>query len=149
MAIHIGLRFTPWIGIAPRERKPFKLWMPIPVRCWTPETFLSSTMGSTFFGGSASSETVTVSPASVSLSANQQKQFTASVTGTSNQTVSWSISAVNPASAPAGNISSTGLYTAPATIAPAQVTIKATSADGTASGTATVNLSNGAVANFT
>jgi Bacterial Ig domain len=93
-------------------------------------------------------ETVFVSPSSVSLSANQQKQFTATVTGASSQTVSWSISAVSPASAPAGNISSSGLYTAPATITPAQVTIKATSADGTASGTATVTLSNGAVANF-
>jgi hypothetical protein len=102
-----------------------------------------------FFGGSTGSETVTVSPPSITLSANQQKQFTATVTGTSNQTVSWSISAVSPPSAPSGNISSTtGLYTAPATITPAQVTIKATSADGTASGTATVNLSNGAVANF-
>ncbi len=99
---------------------------------------------------SPGTETVFVSPSSVSLSANQQKQFTATVTATSNQTVSWSISAVSPASAPAGNISSTtGLYTAPATITPAQVTIKATSADGTASGTATVNLSNGAAANFT
>src|SRR5258707_2748860 len=73
----------------------------------------------------------------------------ATVTGVSNQTVSWTISAVNPPSAPAGNLSSSGLYTAPATITPAQVTIKATSADGTASNTATVNLSNGAVANFT
>ncbi len=98
---------------------------------------------------SPGAEIVTVSPASVSLGANQQKQFTATVTGVSNQTVSWTISAVNPPSAPAGNISTSGLYTAPATITPAQVTIKATSADGTASNTATVNLSNGAVANFT
>jgi len=111
----------------------------------------NATISGAFFGGSTTtSETVTVSPSSVSLSANQQKQFTATVTATSNQTVSWSISAVNPASAPPGNISSTtGLYTAPATITPAQVTIKATSGDGTASGTASVNLSNGAVANFT
>src|SRR5229473_4011730 len=108
----------------------------------------NATISGAFFGGSSGTETVTVSPSSVSLSANQQKQFTATVTATSNQTVSWSISAVNPASAPAGNLSSSGLYTAPATIAPAQVTIKATSADGTASGTATVTLSNGAVANF-
>jgi len=108
----------------------------------------NATISGAFFGGSSGTETVTVSPSSVSLSANQQKQFTATVTATSNQTVSWSISAVNPASAPAGNLSSSGLYTAPATIAPAQVTIKATSADGTASGTATVTLSNGATANF-
>jgi len=101
-----------------------------------------------FFGGSSSSETVTVSPASVSLGANQQKQFTATVTGAANQTVSWSISAVSPPTDAPGNLSSSGLYTAPATITPGTVTIKATSADGTASGTATVNLSNGAVAGF-
>ena len=101
-----------------------------------------------FFGGSTGSETVGVTPQSVALTANQQQQFTATVTGTSNQTVSWSISSVNPPSAPPGNISSSGFYTAPATVTPAQVTIKATSADGTASGTATVNLTSGAVANF-
>jgi hypothetical protein len=113
------------------------------------KVYVGTPTGVVVFGLLSSSEAVTVSPSSVSLSANQQEQFTATVTATSNQTVSWSISAVSPASAPAGNISSTGLYTAPATITPAQVTIKATSADGTASGTATVNLSNGAAANFT
>src|ERR1700719_4716509 len=101
-----------------------------------------------FFGGGSGSETVSVTPQSVSLTANQQQQFSATVTGTSNQTVGWSISSVNPPSAPSGNLSSTGLYTAPATITPAQVTIKATSADGTASGTATVTLTTRAVASF-
>jgi hypothetical protein len=101
-----------------------------------------------FFGGSSGSETVSVTPPSITLGASQQQQFAATVRGTSNQTVTWSISSVNPPAAPSGNISSTGLYTAPATISPAQVTIKATSADGTASGTATVNLTTGAVANF-
>ncbi len=99
-----------------------------------------------FFGGS--SETVSISPQSVSLSAGQQQQFTATVTATSNQTVTWSISSVTPANAASGSISTTGLYTAPATITPAQVTVKATSADGTASGTATINLVIASVANF-
>jgi Bacterial Ig-like domain (group 2) len=99
-----------------------------------------------FFGGS--SETVSISPQSVSLSAGQQQQFTATVTATSNQAVSWSISSVTPANAASGSISTTGLYKAPATITPAQVTVKATSADGTASGVATVNLIIASVANF-
>jgi fibronectin type 3 domain-containing protein len=101
-----------------------------------------------FFGGSSGSETVSVTPPSITLGASQQRQFAATVSGTSNQTVSWSITSVNPPTASSGNISSTGLYTAPATITQAQVTIKATSADGTASGTATVNLTTGAVASF-
>ena len=40
------------------------------------------------------------------------------------------------------------MYTAPGTVTPAQVTVTATSTDGTTSGNATVNLNTGAVANF-
>ena len=103
-----------------------------------------------FFGGSGlGSENVTITPPSVSLNAGQQQQFSALVSGTSNQAVTWSVSSVNPPTAPTGSISATGLYTAPNPITPAQVTINATSADGTASGAAVVNLTAGAVANFT
>jgi hypothetical protein len=101
-----------------------------------------------FWGGSTGSETVSVTPQSFTLGASQQQQFAATVSGTSNQTVTWSISSVNPPTASSGNISSAGLYTAPATITAAQVTIQARSDDGTASGTATVNLTTGAIANF-
>ena len=94
-----------------------------------------------FFGGaSGATEAVSVSPQNVNLSASQQQQFTATVTGSSNQGVSWSIASVSPSNAASGSISATGLYTAPTTITAAQVTIKATSADGTASGTSNVNL---------
>jgi hypothetical protein len=53
---------------------------------------------------------VTVSPASVTLTASQTQQFTAEVSGTSNQAVTWSL---NPA---VGSITASGLYTAPAQI---------------------------------
>jgi hypothetical protein len=80
---------------------------------------------------------VTVSPASATLGQGQTQQFTATVTGTSNQQVTWSV-------APTGtwNISSTGLFTAPGTIAVLQpVTVTATSvAQQTATGSATVSL---------
>ena len=104
----------------------------------TQTSVANAVVSGVFFGGS--SETVSISPQSVNLSAGQQQQFTATVTGASNQTVTWSISSVTPSNAASGSISTAGLYTAPATITPAQVTVKATSADGTASGTATVNL---------
>ena len=79
---------------------------------------------------------VTASPSTVSLGAGQSQQFNATVTGSLNQSVTWSIS---PA---VGTISATGLYTAPAVLTSNQVvTVTATSvADITRFGTATVTL---------
>ena len=79
--------------------------------------------------GSDTTADVTLSDVAVSLSGSprnlvqsQTAQFTATVIGAADQRVTWSLS---PA---VGTISSTGLYTAPATIsAPAEVTITATS----------------------
>ncbi len=84
----------------------------------------------------AQTVTVSVTPASVSLGASQTQQFTAAVGGSANTGVTWSVS---PA---VGTLSSTGLYTAPATIAGAQsVTVTATSvADPTKSAGASVAL---------
>ncbi|HEV3332052.1 MAG TPA: hypothetical protein VG096_13770, partial [Bryobacteraceae bacterium] len=79
---------------------------------------------------------VSLSPGSASLQALQTQQFTATIAGTGNTGVTWSL---NPN---VGTISSTGLYTAPATIAAQQqVAVVATStADTTKSGQATVTL---------
>lgn len=79
---------------------------------------------------------VSVSPSSVTLGAGESQQYSATVSGTSNQAVAWSL---NPA---VGNISSTGLYTAPATISTEQnVTVTAQSAaDTTKSASGTVSL---------
>jgi hypothetical protein len=62
----------------------------------------------------ATTVTVTVSPTSTSLSSSQTQQFKATVTGTSNTAVSWSLNSA------VGAVSSSGLYTAPASIASAQ-----------------------------
>ncbi|MBZ5675069.1 MAG: immunoglobulin domain-containing protein [Acidobacteriia bacterium] len=80
---------------------------------------------------------VTVAPPTASLFASQTQQYTATVTGTGNTSVTWSIGASDP-----GSISGTGLYTAPSSIASTQtVTVTATSvADNTKLGTATVTL---------
>jgi hypothetical protein len=79
---------------------------------------------------------VSITPASVSLQASQAQQFTPSVTGTSNTAVTWSL---NPS---VGTISSSGLYTAPATITSLQqVVVMATSSANTAEvGQVTVTL---------
>jgi Divergent InlB B-repeat domain/IPT/TIG domain len=80
---------------------------------------------------------VAVSPTSATPGQGQTQQFTATVAGTSNQQVTWSVSPTG-----AWNISSTGLFTAPNTIAAQQVvTVTATSvAQQTATGSATVTM---------
>src|SRR4029077_3399698 len=89
--------------------------------------------GGIFFAPTGGS--VSVTPSSVTLRASGQQVFTATVTGSTNQSVTWSISP---------NVGSmlNGTYTAPASItAPQVVTVTAQSAaDSTAQGTATVNL---------
>jgi hypothetical protein len=62
---------------------------------------------------------VSVSPTSATLFSNQTQQFTATVSGTSNTSVTWS--------ATAGSVDSNGLYTAPTVKAQANVVVTATS----------------------
>ncbi len=84
----------------------------------------------------ATGVTVAVTPKSASLGPSQTQQFSASVTGSTNTAVTWSISPQ------VGTISSTGLYTAPSSITSSQsVTVTATSAaDSTRSDAAFVTL---------
>ena len=85
---------------------------------------------------SASGVSIQVSPSTVSLSASQAQQFTASVTGSTNTGVNWTF---NPQ---IGTLTANGLYTAPASVMAAQtVNVTATSqADNTQSAVATVSL---------
>ena len=80
--------------------------------------------------------TISVSPTSTTLQAGKTQQFTATVAGSTNTAATWSIS---PA---VGSISTSGLYTAPASITSAQsVTVTATSsADSTKAATAALSL---------
>ena len=79
---------------------------------------------------------VAVSPATVTLEAGQAQQFTASVTGTTNTAVVWS---VDPA---VGTITADGRYVAPGQVSGEQVVqVRATSiADSSKSGAASVSL---------
>ncbi len=83
---------------------------------------------------------VSVSPATAQVVSGAQQQFTATVTGTSNQSVTWSLSGAGCSGSACGTITTAGLYTAPSTVPnPAKVTVTATSqADTSKSGTATV-----------
>ena len=84
----------------------------------------------------AASVVVTVGPGSVSLSAGQQQQFTATVTGSTQTGVTWSMS---PSM---GTLTSAGLYNTPASITTQQtVTVKAVSvADASKSASAVITL---------
>ena len=87
-------------------------------------------------GGAPTVSSVTVSPATPTVTGGTTQQFTATVAGTNNpgQGVTWAASA--------GSINSSGLYTAPAATGASQsITITATSTvDNTKSGTATVTV---------
>src|SRR5205085_55114 len=78
-----------------------------------------------------------VAPTTVNLYGGQTQQFTTSSTNPASTTATWTLSPGAP-----GSISTSGLYTAPATVtAQATVTVTATSlADGTKNATATITL---------
>lgn len=85
---------------------------------------------------------VGVTPANVSATVRATQQFAASVTGTSNPAVAWTVSGTGCSGTTCGTISSSGLYTAPAAVpSPATVTITATSvSDPGKSASATVTI---------
>jgi hypothetical protein len=83
---------------------------------------------------------ITISPASASVQVNMAQQFTATVTGTSNTAVSWSVNGIPGGNSTVGTITSTGLYTAPSNVPnPSTVSVTATAqADTTKSAIANV-----------
>lgn len=85
---------------------------------------------------------VAVSPAAVTLQLGASQAFTATVSGTANGAVSWSVDGQPGGSGTVGVITAQGVYTAPAGMPPAAtVAVTATSlADPAASGSATVTL---------
>lgn len=89
---------------------------------------------------------VRVSTSATSVVAGQQAQFTATVTGTTNTSVTWLV----VGGAANGTISASGLYTAPAVVPnPALVTVTATlQADPTKSGSGSITVT-GASSNIT
>ena len=110
--------------------------------------FLIVTLAASIFLGSCSSSTpppaitVTVTPATATLSPGASTQFMATVTGTMNTAVTWQVNGTPGGGAAAGTITSNGLYTAPNTIPnPATVTVTAVlSANASDSGSASVTI---------
>src|SRR5579883_1449539 len=85
---------------------------------------------------------VSVTPASTSVLLGNTVAFNATVTGTSDSGVTWSVNGIAGGSAATGRISEDGVYTAPADLpSPATVNVAATSrADASKSGSASVTV---------
>ena len=85
---------------------------------------------------------VTISPSAATVTTSDHQQFIATVSGSASNSVTWSVSGSGCSGASCGVITSTGFYTAPATVpTPAQVTVKVTSsADSSKYATATVTI---------
>jgi hypothetical protein len=78
-------------------------------------------------GGGKKSVTVVVDPKTQSVVVATTQQFTATVAGSSNMAVAWSVGGTNCSTQDCGSISAAGIYTAPTTIPnPALVAVTAT-----------------------
>jgi len=82
---------------------------------------------------------VQLNQSSATISTQATQQFTATVTGTSNTAVTWSVDSTQGGSSSVGTISGTGLYTAPAQFGTHTVTATS-AADKTKSASATVTV---------
>jgi hypothetical protein len=91
-------------------------------------------------GGNPGTITVTVAPQSPTAVVNQTVAFQATVTGTTNTAVTWEVNGIAGGNSTLGTISTSGTYTAPATVPnPSTVTVSAVSqADKTKSGSSSV-----------
>jgi len=77
---------------------------------------------------SSSTVSVSLSPSRVTVTTGLAQQFTASVSGTSNTAVTWTVTGTGCTGSSCGTVSSSGLYTAPASVpSPSTVTVKASS----------------------
>lgn len=92
-------------------------------------------------GGGQSVVSIAISPTSATVSAGGTQQFQATVTGSSNTAVQWQVNNVTGGNAQTGTISTAGLYTAPQTTMPLQVTVTAVAnADSTKTASAAVTV---------
>jgi hypothetical protein len=87
--------------------------------------------------------TITISPTSATLAAGATRQFTATVTNTSDTSVEWEVNGISGGSSSVGSISGSGLYRAPSNLGSrTSVTVTAISnADDSKSASATVSFS--------
>ncbi len=95
--------------------------------------------------------TISISPTTASIATGTTKQFTATVSGTSNTAVTWQVNGTTGGDATHGTISTAGLYTAPTAVpTPATVTVTAIAqAESTKSAAAVVTITGSGGSNIT
>ncbi len=81
------------------------------------------------FVQSAMAQSISLSPGYTTIGVNQQLQYTATVTGLANTTVTWQVVGITGGNSTYGTITQTGLYTAPATIPANGITVIALAND--------------------
>jgi uncharacterized protein (DUF1800 family) len=84
-------------------------------------------------------QSVTISPGYTTIGVNQQVQYTATVMGLMNTSVTWYVSGILGGNATKGTITQNGLYTAPPKL-PGSTTISALASDGKTMGIVYVNV---------
>lgn len=95
---------------------------------------------SPFITGVLDAQSISISPGYLNVGVNQTVQYTATVTGLTNTTVTWEVSGVKGGNATLGTITQAGLYTAPATIPTASTLIEALGSDKKTAGAVYVNV---------
>jgi hypothetical protein len=113
----------------------------VPVAVNTPDGEVTNTV--TVNVVAAPAVTITIAPTSATVRLRQTRQFTATVTNTSNKSVIWKVNGVVSGNSTVGTISTSGLYRAPNSVPnPAGVTVSATAAaDQTKTASASVTVS--------
>jgi hypothetical protein len=112
----------------------------VPVIVTTPDDDVSNTV---FVNVVAPTVTIAISPTSASVRVRQSRQFTATIGGTANTSVTWKVNGIVGGNGTVGTISQSGSYKAPNSVpSPAVVTVSATSvADPTKTASASVTIS--------
>ncbi len=109
---------------------------------WGTSAYGASDMLVAFKAATTTAVSISISPTSAALQTGATQQFSTTVSGTTNTSVTWSVNGVQGGNSTTGTVSTSGLYTAPATAPSSSVTVTATSvADSTKSASANVTIS--------
>src|SRR5262249_39542161 len=99
----------------------------VPISVSTPDGDVSNTVFVDVVAPPA--VTIAISPTSANVRVRQNRQFTATVQGTTNASVTWKVNGVVGGNSTVGTISAADLYRAPNSVpSPSTVTVSATSA---------------------
>ena len=100
----------------------------------------SSILFGLLLAGALQAQSIAISPGYTTIGVSATVQYSATVTGLTNTTVTWSVVGVKGGNSTYGTITAGGLYTAPAAVPANGITITATGSDKKTSATVYVNV---------